>query len=399
MASIRRYYDEGDTRTFTGRVAALGEHGGRAAVELEETWFYPESGGQLADRGRIGGSQVLDVQVEDSGRIWHVVDTLPQGAEVACEIDWARRFDHMQQHTGQHILSAALEHVLQAPTLSSSLGEERCVIEVGLDTMDWRLIERVEQALHRVLWENRELRLHWTDAQGIGRFPLRRAPKVSGRIRVVEVPDWDFSACGGTHAHRTGEVGVVKVIGWEKVRGNVRLAFLCGARAVADHAWRVEAMLEAARRRSSSDRDLIAHLERAVEEREALRKRVADMGTRLIAEEARAARSAMPLGVSAWWSERAREDVRMFAVQCLEAGAPWVACGAASPLPSLVVGRTKGSPRDLKAMLPELLTLSRGKGGGGPDLLTLAPADGEGAKAAYAWVCDRLRQLDRGLTS
>ncbi|MEO5987507.1 MAG: alanyl-tRNA editing protein [Candidatus Eisenbacteria bacterium] len=390
MSSVRRYYDDGDTRAFTARVVTLGEHAGRPAVELEESWFYPESGGQLGDHGRLGAARVLDVQAEGAGRIWHLVDSLPQDAQVECEIDWARRFDHVQQHTGQHILSAALENILDVPTLSSSLGEDRCVIEVGLDSVDWRQIQRVEAAVHEVLWENRELRLHWTDAEGIGQFPLRRPAKVSGRIRVVEVPDWDFSACGGTHAHRTGEVGVVKVIGWEKVRGNVRLAFQCGGRAVADHAWRTETMLEAAKRRSSSDRDLIAHLERAVEEREELRKRVVELNTRLIAEEARAANLASPTGVTAWWPERSREDVRTFATQCLLAGAPWVACAAASPAPALVVGRAKGSTLDLKAMLPQLLVTSGGKGGGSPDLLMLAPADAPGAQAALAWLRDRL---------
>lgn len=389
MASVRRYYDEGEIKAFAGRIAARGEHAGRPAVELEESWFYPESGGQLADRGRLGDAQVLDVQSDDADRVWHVVDQVPALDDVACEIDWARRFDHVQQHTGQHMLSAALEHVLSVPTLSSSLGEERCVIEVGLDTVDWRQIERVEHALHQVLWDDRELRLHWTDAQGIASFPLRRAPKVSGRIRVVEVPDWDFSACGGTHARRTGEVGAVKVVGWEKVRGNVRLAFQCGGRALADYAWRAEAMLEAARRRSSSDRDLIAHLERGLEERDELRKRVAELATRLLAEEARAAVKDSPRGIAAWWSERSREEVRAFAVQCLEAGAPWVVVAAATPAPALVVGR-KGSPVDLKALLPELLIRSSGKGGGGPDMLTIAPADAAGAEAAFAWVRDQL---------
>ena len=394
MASVRRYYDDGYTRTFTGRVAAVGEHSGRPAVELEESWFFPESGGQTADHGRVGTAQVVDVQAEDEGRVWHVVDRVPEAGELACEIDWARRFRNMQQHTGQHVLSAALEHVLEVPTLSSTLGEERCVIEVGLDAVDWRTIERIEQAVHDVLWEDREIRLHWTDDQGIAGFPLRRPPKVSGRIRVVEVPDWDFSACGGTHTRRTAEVGVVKVIGWEKVRGNVRLAFQCGARAVADHAWRTEALLEAAKRRSCSDRDLIAHLERGLEERDELRKRLAELSNRWIAEEARAALRASPEGVAVWWPERPREEVRAFVMQALEAGAPWVACAAGSPAPTLVVGRAKGDALNLTALLPELLATSRGKGGGGPDALTIAPADAAGAEAAYAWLCARLTSSD-----
>lgn len=396
MGSIRNYYDDSYTRAFSGRVTAQGEHDGRPAVELEESWFFPESGGQSADHGRIGTARVLDVQADEGGPVWHVVDALPDGSEVACEIDWPRRFQHMQQHTGQHILSAALVHECSVPTLSSTLGEERCVIEIGLDTVDWRMLERVEAAVHRVLWEDRELRLHWTDDQGIGRFPLRKPPKVTGRIRVVEVPDWDFSACGGTHTRRTGEVGVVKVVGWEKVRGNVRLSFQCGGRALADHAWRTEAMLEAAKRRSCSDRDLITHLERALEEREDLRKRVAELNTRLLAEEARAALRATPTGVAAWWNERAREDVRTFALQALEAGAPWVACAAAAPNPAVVVGRAKPSAIDLKALLPELLALSRGKGGGSPEMLTLAPADALAAQQAYRWLVERLQRDSEG---
>jgi len=386
VSSVRRYYDDGYTRAFVGRVAAVGEHAGRPAVELEESWFFPESGGQTADHGRLGEAQVVDVQAEDEGRVWHVVDRLPEASDLACEIDWVRRFRNMQQHTGQHVLSAALQRVLDVPTLSSTLGEERCVIEVGLDSVDWRTIERIEQAVHEVLWEDREIRLHWTDDQGISGFPLRKPPKVSGRIRVVEIPDWDFSACGGTHTRRTAEVGVVKVIGWEKVRGNVRLAFQCGVRAVADHAWRTEALIEAAKRRSCSDRDLIAHLERGLEERDELRKRLAELSARLIAEEAQAALRASPRGVAVWWPERAREEIRTFVVQALEAGAPWVVCATARPAPALVVGKPKGSAIDLKAMLPGLLATSHGKGGGGPDQLNIAPEDAAGAEAAYEWV-------------
>ncbi|HEV2104695.1 MAG TPA: alanyl-tRNA editing protein, partial [Candidatus Eisenbacteria bacterium] len=273
MAGGRRWYDDAYTSRFEARVAAVGDHAGRPAVELDETWFYPESGGQLADRGTIAAAAVLDVQAADDGRVWHVVDAPPApGGPVACALDWARRFDHMQQHTGQHVLSAAFERELSAPTLSSTLGAERSVIEVGLDAVDWRTLARVEEAANRVLWEDRELRLHWTDADGVHRFPLRKPPAVSGRIRVVEIPDWDFSACGGTHTRRTGEVGVVKVVGWERVRGHVRFTFLCGARALRDHAWRTETLLEAARRRSRGERELVAHLERALEERDELRR-------------------------------------------------------------------------------------------------------------------------------
>ena len=391
MATERRYYDDSYTTRFSGDVTAVGEHAGRPAVELAETWFYPESGGQLADQGSIAGSRVLDVQVDDELRVWHVVDTPPSGAALACELDWARRFDHMQQHTGQHILSAAFERLKQAPTISSTLGAERSVIEVGIADVDWRMVQAVEAAANQVLWDDRVLVLHWTDAEGITKYPLRKPPKVSGRIRVVEVPDWDWSACGGTHTRRTGEVGAIKIVGWEKLRGNVRFAFLCGGRALRDHAWRTELLLDAAKRRSSSERELIAHLERALEERDELRKKFTALSARLIADEARAAVGSPPRSVAVMSEQRSRDDVRLFALQCLEAGAPWVVSAASAPEPTLVVGRGKADAAlDLRTFVPELLAAARGKGGGSPDVITVAAADAAGANAAFALARDKL---------
>ena len=383
MASTRRYYDDGYTHAFAGRVAAHGTFAGAPAVELEETWFYPESGGQLGDHGTLGGAEVRDVQADDDGRVWHVVDAPPAGDEVACAIDWRRRFDHMQQHTGQHVLSAALERECGWATLSSTLGAERSVIEISTSEVDWRVLERIERAANRLLWEDREIRLHWTDSAGVGRFALRKPPKVEGAIRIVEIPDWDVSACGGTHTRRTGEVGVLKVVGWEKVRGNVRLAFLCGERALADHAWRTESLLESAKRRTLKDRDLIAHLERAAEERDELAKQLRELRAKALAEEARARVGAPAAAVNEWADERSREDARGFALACLTAGAPWVVSAAGGPEPVVVVARAKTHSADLKALLPGLLADANGKGGGSPEQLQVAAADAASARRAF----------------
>ncbi len=389
MASERLYYDDAYTREFTACVSAVGEHKGRPAVELERTFFYPESGGQEADRGALGGCPVVDVQADEADRVWHVLDpagTMPAaGAEVPCEVDWARRFDHMQQHTGQHILSAALERVISAPTISSHLGEERSTIEVALPGTDWRAIERVEEAANRIVWEDRPVERHWTDAAGVQRFALRKPPQVGGRIRIVEVPEWDVSACGGTHTRRTGEVGSIKIVGWEKVRGNLRLEFLCGGRALRDHAWRTEALVEGARRRTLKDRDLIAQLERAADERNEMRKRLDALTEQVMAADARERVGDPPRGVAEFSAARPREEVRRFAIKCLEAGAPWVVAAAASPDPVVVIGRAKAIAADLKTLLPGLLERARGKGGGSPDLIRVAAAAAAAAEEAWRW--------------
>ncbi len=397
MTSNRLYYDDSYTTRFSARVVDASMLAGRPAVELEATYFYPESGGQEADRGRIGAAAVLDVQAADDGRVWHVVDAPdPVAGVLEAEVDWARRFDHMQQHTGQHILSAAFERVMNAPTLSSSLGTEKSVIEVALADVDWRAIERIEEAANRVAWDDRPVERHWVDEQGVKRFRLRKPPAVSDRIRIVEIPDWDASACGGTHTRRTGEVGAIKVVRWEKVRGNLRFEFLCGARALRDHAWRTEALLEAARRRTLKDRELIAYLERAAAERDELRKRLDQITLRLIESEARERVGDPPRGVAHFDAERPREEARRFALKLLEAGAPWIATGAAAPEPVVLIGRAKGGGADLKALLPALLERARGKGGGAPDFIQVAAGDAAAAEAAWRWAADAVPAAVKG---
>jgi len=382
VASERRYYDDSYTTAFEARVASTGRHAGRDAVELESTYFYPESGGQEADRGTLAGATVVDVQADDDGRVWHVVSGDP-GPGGEAKVDWARRFDHMQQHTGQHVLSAAFDRLLDVATVSSHLGEERSSLELALADADWKTMARIEEASNRVLWENRPITLHWTDETGIGAFALRRPPKVTGRIRVVEVADWDLSACGGTHTRHTGEVGAIKIVRWDKVRGNVRIEFLCGRRAAADHAWRTETLVDAARRRTLKDRELVAHLERAAEERDEFRRRLEEMTDRVLLAEARERVGDPPAGVAELSATRPRDETRRFALKCLEAGAPWAVAASAGAEPTVVVARAKGPGLDLRPLAEELRALAGGKGGGGADYLMIVAADGPRAEAAF----------------
>ncbi len=392
MPSTRLDYDDAYTTTFAARIVARDTHAGRPAVELDTTYFYPESGGQEADHGRIGAVPVVDVQNGEDGRIWHVVDA-PSAGEVTdagAEIDWTRRFDHMQQHTGQHILSAAFERVRNAATLSSRLGEERATIEVDLRSADWALVDEVERAANAIVWEDREVLRHWVDDEGVQRFELRKPPKFSGRIRIVEIPGWDASACGGTHVRRTGEVGLVKIVRWERVRDNLRFEFVCGARGLRDYAWRTEALLEGARRRTLHDTQLIGHLEKAAAERDELAKRVRELSARLAGIEAAARVAGSPGGVAEARDRWTRDEARAFAFRCVELGAPWVAVAAGTPEAFVMLARPKPGAGDLRTLLPGLTERSRGKGGGSPDAITVTASDGGMARAALEWAASEL---------
>ena len=399
MASERRYYADAYTTRFESRVVEEGERDGRPVVELASTYFYPEGGGQVADRGTLGASNVVDVQADDEGRVWHVVDApLAAGVTVPAQVDWTRRFDSMQQHTGQHVLSAAFERIAKAATLSSHLGEERSIIEVPLADAGWRLARDVEAAANRIVWEDRPVERHWVGEEDLARFALRKPPPAEragsgGRIRIVEIPGWDVSACGGTHTRRTGEVGAIKIVRWEKARGNLRFEFLCGARALDDHAWRTEALVESARRNTLKDRDLIEHLERALAERDQLRKRLQELTERLLLAEARERAGDPPRPVTDFAAERPRDEVRRFALKCLEVGAPWVVAGAGAPEPTVVAARQKILPLDLKALVPGLLERAKGRGGGSPDMVTVAAADALAAEEAWRWIVGEINAL------
>lgn len=232
--TTRLYYHEPWCRSFDGRVVDLAPSAepGRSLVYLDRSAFYPTTGGQPFDTGRLGGARVVDVLDQEDGRVAHVVEgTLALGDQVRGEINWARRFDHMQQHTGQHILSAAFERLHGARTESFHLGSDVSTIDLDADVSAAQ-VASAERLANDVAWDDRAVGIRFVTTEEAARLPLRKPPVKSGTLRLIEVQDFDLSACGGTHVSRTGEVGVIAVKAWERYKGGTRIEFVCGARAL-----------------------------------------------------------------------------------------------------------------------------------------------------------------------
>lgn len=221
-------------KEFKGRILKKEISEGKTRLILDRTLFYPNSGGQPCDFGFINGVKVIEV-IEEGENIIHILEREIEGEEIKGEIDWERRFDNMQQHTGQHILSQSFFRIVGAETLSSNLGTQISVVELNIGKISWEDIERVENFANRIVQENKEIFSHILIGEEWRKFPLRKPPPEEKEIRIVEIRDFDYSACGGTHLSRTGEVGLIKIIGWEKIRGNIRVEFLCGNRALRDY--------------------------------------------------------------------------------------------------------------------------------------------------------------------
>ena len=224
----RLYYTDSHLASF--RAAVIDSSPDHRRIYLDRTAFYPTSGGQPYDLGTIQGVNVTEVVDEDDGRIAHVLTSPLEAIEVECRIDWARRFDHMQQHTGQHLLSAVLLDLFNAQTVSFHLGADTSTIDISKPSLEPAELRHAVERANQIVFENRPVTVAFRhSSEDLG---LRKPTEREGEIRIISIQDLDHSACGGTHVSATGEIGPILIRKLEKVRGNLRVEFLCGMRAV-----------------------------------------------------------------------------------------------------------------------------------------------------------------------
>ena len=231
MATVKLYYENAFLQDFTAVMESCGAVTGGFAVVLDRTAFYPEGGGQPADHGTLGDARVLDVHEKD-GVVTHLCDrALPEGAEVSGRIDWARRFDHMQQHSGEHIVSGMLCSSFHCDNVGFHLGADTVTIDYNAD-INWEQVQDIERRANRYIWENHPIVIRYPSPEELVTLPYRSKKALEGPVRITEFPGADMCACCGTHVTTSGQVGLVKFIGWQKFRDGVRLELLCGQRAL-----------------------------------------------------------------------------------------------------------------------------------------------------------------------
>jgi alanyl-tRNA synthetase len=372
--TTRLYYHEPYRTSFDATVVSCQQVGARFHVRLDQTAFYPTSGGQPFDTGLLGAAHVFDVTDLEDGTIAHVVDRpLDRGAPVSGVIDWPRRFDHMQQHTGQHVLSAAFDRLFNARTESFHLGAAASTIDLAREVSAAEIAAAEDEA-NRIVWEDRPVEIRFASAEEAAALPLRKDPTRTGPLRLIAVEDFDLSACGGTHVTRTGAIGIIAIGGAEKFRAGTRVEFLCGGRALSRfRAWR-DAFAATQRQLSVPPAELAGAVERLQAEAKTQQRVLRGLQEQVAAHEAR--------------SMVARGEVsgdRIIVVDALEG---WDATGlkalatAASATdarvavalfsathPSLlVVARGSAAGVDAAVVLKSLVARFGGKGGGKPEL-------------------------------
>lgn len=281
--SKRLYYEEPYLQEFKGKILEKIKIDDKPALILDNTCFYPTSGGQPNDLGYIQSVPIVDV-IEDNERIIHI---LKEGIEEECgdtvigTIDWERRFDHMQQHSGQHILSAAFEKLWNAETVSFHLGDEVCTLDIMKDDITPEEVKRAEMLSNNIVLENKTIKVYFVDQERANKLNLRKIPPQKGDIRIVEIKDFDICACCGTHCGTTGEVGLIKILRWEKRGAKIRLDFICGKRSLKDYYWKNELIRNISNKLTIKDTEMGETVERILEERKKTRKELREIKEKL----------------------------------------------------------------------------------------------------------------------
>lgn len=419
----RLYFHDSHLLAFDAHVVAVREEGdraenGRAILELDRTAFYPTGGGQPHDTGTLAGAsggdiaapsvwRVDEVAATEDGQIFHYVTradggaALPAvGATLRGAIDAARRRDHLQQHTGQHLLSQALVRAAGAETKSFHMGVATSTIDVEARVTDATL-ERAVALANEVVFDDRETRIHLVRPDELERFAIRRQTFTGEQIRLIEVVDFDVSTCGGTHAKRSGEVGLIAVLGIEKSKGLQRIEFVCGGRALAAFQAGRKALVEVARELSTAPDQAAAAVRRLADAEKSARKRATKRFVASLEGAARAlAETAVPTGtvrlVTSW-----REDLSVDEAQLL-ARATTALSGlvVALAIPDgagakLLLARSNDVQRSAGELVKQLATRFQLRGGGSPLQAQAALADRGQLDAMFAALADVLAEPNR----
>lgn len=369
----RLYFDDSYQVEFESRVREIREYSGRPALILEETCFYPEGGGQPCDRGEIEGVRVIEVREEDD-QIIHILEGEVKAEKVRGKIDWVRRYDHMQQHSGQHLLSQVCWEILGAETLSFHLGEEDSSIELDLTQFSEEEKKKIETRAAEIIFKNKPIKIYFIDESQSDEIPFRKKPLKSGLIRVVEIDNYDYSACGGTHVRRTGEIGLIKIIGEEKVRQHVRLFFICGFRALKDYQNKEKILIQLAGNLGTSVHQLQVTVDKLQEEARSLRKKCLKLRGEMDQYEAeKLMAEARGLIIDRIYEDRNAEEARNLGLRIIHSGRFIIIFGVkAETRHHLVLARSKEIVLDLKKWLPWLKEAFEAKGGGSDSLIELA---------------------------
>jgi alanyl-tRNA synthetase len=393
----RLYYRDSFLREFDARVEWCEQEGERWKVVLDRTAFYPTSGGQPHDLGKLNGVPVIEVADAEENKVVHYTSAaIPAGA-VHGEIDWARRLDHMQQHTGQHLLSAAFIELFKFPTVSFHLGREISTIDLEAPAIVARHLEEAERRVNEIIFEDRVVEIRFGTAEELAEAGIRKKVEREGMLRAIEVAGFDRQPCGGTHLERTGQAGLLLIRKLERRRDLWRVEFVCGYRALAAARGDFAALGQAASLLSCGLPDVPAVLAKTIEEKRGLHSAAKRLEERLAEHEARgllagAAEKAGGVRIIARVLQEATPGYLGLVAEKLVSEGGVVVLLAGRGTGHVVFAQSKGFASDMGALLRETIKEFGGKGGGAKDFAQGSISDPAKADELLGRAAERLKK-------
>jgi alanyl-tRNA synthetase len=378
QATERLYFTDSSLLQFQAQVLQIESAAGVDKVLLDCTAFYPTGGGQPNDTGRLNDVAVVDVIEEDGGRIFHVLEQagrLQVGQTVEAAIDKNRRLDHLQQHSGQHILSQAFIQACNAETRSFHMSAQTSTIDIELPAPADEAMRAAEEIANAIIFDNRPMRVHMVDEAGAALLPLRKESALGGTIRIIEVEDFDWSPCGGTHAKQTGQIGLIAIKSFERVKSNLtRVEFVCGHRALEDYRLANQTAVTTARLFSVGREGAPEMVGKAIQENKTLKKRMRELLELAMQAEAAQLLSDAPLSgevkvIKAIFENRDAEELRLLATKIIQQPSAIALLAAREANGAkLVFARSANLSQNLGQVLAEACQLLGGRGGGRPEM-------------------------------
>lgn len=370
------YYEDPYLTTFTASIIKKEPE----YVIISETAFYPTGGGQPCDIGSLNDISVVNVEIID-GEIRHfLAEPLDsQSIEVKGSINWRRRFDHMQQHAGQHILSAAFAELFQMQTVSFHLGKETATIDLDTTEVTEEQLKKVEELANQIILENRAIETKWVTEDELTQYKLRKATSIKEDIRLVIIPDFDYNACGGTHPSSTGQVGSIKILQKEKQKRHIRVEFVCGKRVLTQLDRKQNVLLNLISKLSSPEEKLVDAANNLLHTNKTLEKLLNEQKQELLKFEAKELlKQSINDIVGVTFENRTIQDLQRLARFLVEESPSSLCVLVSHNEEKLQIVTARGTNREesMKALLLQLLPLINGKGGGND---TLAQGGGEAA--------------------
>lgn len=402
----RLYYHDSFLYDFDAEVRSVLETP-RPALVLDRTAFYPTSGGQIHDTGWIAPAgtddakfRVTEVADTEDGHILHYLDAprkdVQPGSRVRGEIDAARRRDHMQQHSAQHVLSAAFARLFDMPTVSFHMADDYCSIDLDIPSLSKEQIESAERLANEIMIENRPVDVKYVTRDEAERLGLRKLPPAErDLLRIIDVRDFDLTACGGTHVSATGQIGGILLRKSEKVRQGYRVEFVAGQRAVAAARRDFLTLTDTAALFSAHIYDVPQQAQKARDEIKSLRKQREQSQDELAAVQATAILAETPENngrklVVRTFADRDLNFLKLLAQKLTRQASAIALLACTSPQPAVVFAQSVGQPYDMGALLKETVAKLGGRGGGSKDLAQGGVAKSEGLAAALAAAAETL---------